>query len=158
MVCVIKFSFRRGVAQSGSAPALGAGGRWFESSLPDHNHSGTCNWCCECLFLFSRMFFCHIHFPPYHIKYSAENITGMVRWSTQKREQSGFGWSVKNFTFHANRITKGFAGLCNIMWIFYALTNSHKYQYLILKNNGSVKEAIHSPRVQIGKKSKKTAI
>ena len=27
---------RRGVAQPGSAPALGAGGRWFESSRPDH--------------------------------------------------------------------------------------------------------------------------
>ena len=26
----------RGVAQFGSAPALGAGGRWFESSRPDH--------------------------------------------------------------------------------------------------------------------------
>ena len=26
---------RRGVAQSGSAPALGAGGRWFKSSRPD---------------------------------------------------------------------------------------------------------------------------
>ena len=26
----------RGVAQSGSASALGAEGRWFESSLPDH--------------------------------------------------------------------------------------------------------------------------
>ena len=26
----------RGVAQSGSAPAWGAGGRWFESSHPDH--------------------------------------------------------------------------------------------------------------------------
>ena len=26
----------RGVAQSGSAPALGAGGRWFESSHPDY--------------------------------------------------------------------------------------------------------------------------
>ena len=26
----------RGVAQFGSAPAWGAGGRWFESSLPDH--------------------------------------------------------------------------------------------------------------------------
>ncbi len=25
----------RGVAQLGSAPAWGAGGRWFESSLPD---------------------------------------------------------------------------------------------------------------------------
>jgi hypothetical protein len=25
----------RGVAQLGSAPALGAGGRWFESSRPD---------------------------------------------------------------------------------------------------------------------------
>ncbi len=25
----------RGVAQSGSAPALGAGGRWFESTRPD---------------------------------------------------------------------------------------------------------------------------
>src|SRR4030095_11243164 len=31
------FSSRdRGVAQPGSAPALGAGGRWFESSRPDH--------------------------------------------------------------------------------------------------------------------------
>jgi hypothetical protein len=33
----------RGVAQPGSAPALGAGGRWFESSRPDHLppvHSG----------------------------------------------------------------------------------------------------------------------
>ena len=29
-------SLRRGVAQPGSAPALGAGGRWFESSRPDH--------------------------------------------------------------------------------------------------------------------------
>ena len=27
----------RGVAQPGSAPALGAGGRWFESSRPDHS-------------------------------------------------------------------------------------------------------------------------
>ena len=27
---------RRGVAQSGSAPALGAGGREFESRRPDH--------------------------------------------------------------------------------------------------------------------------
>ncbi len=27
----------RGVAQPGSAPALGAGGRWFESSLPDQS-------------------------------------------------------------------------------------------------------------------------
>lgn len=27
---------RRGVAQSGSVPALGAGGREFESRLPDH--------------------------------------------------------------------------------------------------------------------------
>ena len=27
----------RGVAQPGSAPALGAGGRWFESSRPDQN-------------------------------------------------------------------------------------------------------------------------
>ena len=26
---------RRGVAQPGSAPALGAGSRWFKSSLPD---------------------------------------------------------------------------------------------------------------------------
>jgi hypothetical protein len=26
----------RGVAQSGSAPVLGTGGRWFESSRPDH--------------------------------------------------------------------------------------------------------------------------
>src|SRR5262249_1755978 len=26
---------RRGVAQSGSAPGWGPGGRWFESSLPD---------------------------------------------------------------------------------------------------------------------------
>ena len=29
-------SLGRGVAQPGSAPALGAGGRWFESSRPDH--------------------------------------------------------------------------------------------------------------------------
>ena len=27
----------RGVAQSGSAPAWGAGGRWFESNHPDHS-------------------------------------------------------------------------------------------------------------------------
>src|SRR5437763_5382016 len=27
----------RGVAPPGSAPALGAGGRWFESSRPDHS-------------------------------------------------------------------------------------------------------------------------
>ena len=26
---------KRGVAQPGSAPALGAGSRWFKSSLPD---------------------------------------------------------------------------------------------------------------------------
>jgi hypothetical protein len=26
----------RGVAQPGSAPAWGAGGRWFKSSRPDH--------------------------------------------------------------------------------------------------------------------------
>src|ERR1700676_1270972 len=30
----VRFDFR-GVAQPGSAPALGAGGRWFESSRPD---------------------------------------------------------------------------------------------------------------------------
>ena len=30
----------RGVAQFGSAPAWGAGGRWFESSLPDHPRGG----------------------------------------------------------------------------------------------------------------------
>src|SRR5439155_2120274 len=30
------FPTGRGVAQPGSAPALGAGGRWFESSRPDH--------------------------------------------------------------------------------------------------------------------------
>ena len=29
---------RRGVAQSGSAPEWGSGGRWFESSRPDHPH------------------------------------------------------------------------------------------------------------------------
>jgi hypothetical protein len=28
--------FCRGVAQPGSAPALGAGGRWFKSNRPDH--------------------------------------------------------------------------------------------------------------------------
>ena len=33
---VIDSASCRGVAQSGSAPALGAGGRWFESSRPDH--------------------------------------------------------------------------------------------------------------------------
>lgn len=27
----------RGVAQSGSVSALGAGGRWFESNHPDHS-------------------------------------------------------------------------------------------------------------------------
>jgi hypothetical protein len=32
---VIKITLHRGVAQSGSAPALGAGGRRFESSHPD---------------------------------------------------------------------------------------------------------------------------
>jgi hypothetical protein len=31
----------RGVAQPGSAPALGAGGRWFESSRPDHRASSS---------------------------------------------------------------------------------------------------------------------
>ena len=30
----------RGVAQPGSAPALGAGGRWFESSRPDQIQTG----------------------------------------------------------------------------------------------------------------------
>ena len=30
-------NFSRGVAQPGSAPALGAGGRWFESSRPDQS-------------------------------------------------------------------------------------------------------------------------
>ena len=33
-----KLPTRRGVAQSGSAPAWGAGGRWFKSSRPDHSH------------------------------------------------------------------------------------------------------------------------
>ena len=33
---ILRFS-SRGVAQPGSAPALGAGGRWFESSRPDQN-------------------------------------------------------------------------------------------------------------------------
>jgi hypothetical protein len=33
----------RGVAQSGSAPASGAGGRWFESNRPDHFFSIVCN-------------------------------------------------------------------------------------------------------------------
>ena len=32
----IRVTQSRGVAQPGSAPALGAGGRWFESSRPDH--------------------------------------------------------------------------------------------------------------------------
>ena len=32
------FSRSRGVAQPGSAPALGAGGRWFESSRPDQSN------------------------------------------------------------------------------------------------------------------------
>lgn len=31
----------RGVAQSGSAPTLGAGGRWFESSSPDQPFTET---------------------------------------------------------------------------------------------------------------------
>merc|ERR1711998_680626 len=33
---VVRHTRRRGVAQSGSAPALGAGCRGFESLLPDH--------------------------------------------------------------------------------------------------------------------------
>ncbi len=33
---VIALEVRRGVAQTASAPALGAGGRWFKSSRPDH--------------------------------------------------------------------------------------------------------------------------
>jgi hypothetical protein len=32
---VVRWLESRGVAQPGSAPALGAGGRWFESSRPD---------------------------------------------------------------------------------------------------------------------------
>jgi hypothetical protein len=32
--------FRRGVAQSGSVPALGAGGRGFKSRRPDHEYQG----------------------------------------------------------------------------------------------------------------------
>ena len=31
--------YRVGAWRSGSAPALGAGGRWFESSRPDHRKS-----------------------------------------------------------------------------------------------------------------------
>lgn len=44
----------RSVAQHGSAPALGAGGRWFESSRSDHKRSRghTTMWCD--LFLFLR--------------------------------------------------------------------------------------------------------
>ena len=34
--CWVILHGTRGVAQFGSAPALGAGGRWFESSRPDH--------------------------------------------------------------------------------------------------------------------------
>ena len=37
---VIKSVFRRWVAQPGSAPALGAGGRWFDSSLTDQQIQG----------------------------------------------------------------------------------------------------------------------
>jgi hypothetical protein len=33
------FSYRRGVAQPGSAPALGAGGPRFKSARPDHSTS-----------------------------------------------------------------------------------------------------------------------
>src|SRR5437762_3458791 len=36
---MIEFSALRGVAQPGSAPALGAGGRRFKSSHPDHSSS-----------------------------------------------------------------------------------------------------------------------
>lgn len=39
MIYVVKNlnkTFKRGVAQPGSAPAWGAGGRRFESSRPDH--------------------------------------------------------------------------------------------------------------------------
>ncbi len=39
-ISVLKIFFRRGVAQSGSAPALGAGGRKFESCLPDQTIQG----------------------------------------------------------------------------------------------------------------------
>ena len=35
LYCPITGQKHRGVAQPGSAPALGAGGRWFKSSLPD---------------------------------------------------------------------------------------------------------------------------
>ena len=49
----------RGVAQSGSAPASGAGGRWFESNRPDHSSkrallaimSKGCQYSCERLLL-----------------------------------------------------------------------------------------------------------
>ena len=34
---IIPIIGRRGVAQSGSAPRLGRGGRRFKSCLPDHN-------------------------------------------------------------------------------------------------------------------------
>lgn len=33
----IRFAAYRGVAQLASAPAWGAGGRWFESTHPDNN-------------------------------------------------------------------------------------------------------------------------
>ena len=39
------FLTSRGVAQPGSAPALGAGGRRFESGRPDHFFNFLCNGC-----------------------------------------------------------------------------------------------------------------
>src|SRR5439155_7504926 len=45
MVVWRKIDASRGVAQPGSAPALGAGGRWFESSRPDHFLRAVCNRC-----------------------------------------------------------------------------------------------------------------
>ena len=34
---IVKVDYRRGVAQPGSAPQWGCGGREFESRRPDHN-------------------------------------------------------------------------------------------------------------------------
>ena len=38
IVCIIRLGFPRSIAQPGSAPGLGPGGRKFESYYSDHRH------------------------------------------------------------------------------------------------------------------------